>query len=306
MGVIQSTSLQHIRTDTACISCGHSSPVYYFTKRNEQGDFFVLRCPLCGCGFIWPRPKGKEIVKYYESETYSKNTYKQALLRDLRYHPNSITDSKRIVHRCFKLAKGSKFLDVGAGHGYYSKIAMEIGFCVSACEPNPNARKVFLQMNGFKPDACIFEEEYAKAKAGNFDVVLLSQVLEHLTDPEQVVQNIHTVLQKNGIAAIGVPHFGSALSRIQGKKDMYISPPEHLNFFSKQGLIALFTRNNFKLEYLETVSKVNRGRIEDSIRKPLISNIVWRSLYGILTICELFGMGMIINAYFKKLHNNVK
>ena len=147
----------------------------------------------------------------------------------------------------------------------------------------------------------MFEEEYAKANEKKFDVVLLSQVLEHVTDPEQVVRNIHTVLDKNGIAAIGVPHFGSALSRIQGKKDMYISPPEHLNFFSKQGLISLFTRNNFKLEYLETVSKVNRGRIEDTIRMPLIPNVVWGALYGTLAIFELFGMGMVLNAYFRKI-----
>ena len=300
MGVVQSTALQHIRTDTACISCGYPSPVFYFTKQNVHGDFPVLRCPSCSSAFVWPRPKCNEIAEHYESEAYSKLTCEQAVQHDLRYHPNSLTDSRRIIDRCSKLANGNRFLDVGAGHGRYSKTAMEMGFRVSACEPNPNAREVFLRMNGFKPDKCMFEEEYAMANAEKFDVVLLNQVLEHITNPKQVVRNIHTVLHNNGIAAIGVPHFGSALSRIQGEKDMYISPPEHLNFFSKQGLISLFTRNNFKLEYLETVSKVNRGRIEDTIRMPLISNTVWRTLYGILAIFELFGMGMVINAYFKK------
>ena len=48
--------------------------------------------------------------------------------------------------------------------------------------------------------------------------------------------NLSAILVPDGIVAVAVPHFGSLLSRLQGKKDMFICPPEHLNFFSRRGL----------------------------------------------------------------------
>jgi hypothetical protein len=115
-----------------------------------------------------------------------------------------------------------------------------------------------------------------------------------------MVKNIYTVLGDNGLAAIAVPHFGSALSKFQGKNDMYISPPEHLNFFSKKGLIKLFQRHDFTLEVFETVTKVNKGRIEDRVSSVTLSYIAWRGLYFFLKIFERFDMGMVINAFFRK------
>jgi len=260
-----------------------------------------MRCPSCKSAFVWPRPEQGMINAFYKNDSYKNYSPRQALELDERYHPKSITDAKRIINRCSDLAKRNEFLDVGAGFGMFSKNAHEKGFHVSACEPNGNSRKVFCQINGFEPDPGNFDREYAMDHKLEFDVVLLSQILEHVPDPEETVHNISTVLRKDGIAAIAVPYFGSALSKAQGKNDMFISPPEHLNFFSKRGLINLFVRNDFRLEFYETVSKVNRGRIEDVIDIRSLSHAVWITFYGILKLSEIFNMGMVINAYFRKI-----
>lgn len=290
-----------IGTANTCICCNCSSPVFSFSKQTSHGEFSIIRCPLCYCSYVWPRPDSDQMIQYYRDNSYSNLTYEEAIHLDMHYHPNSATDSIRIINKCRKLAIGNRFLDVGAGFGPFSKTATENGFNVTACEPNPNSRYVFKQINGFEPDSCMLDQEYAKCHKERFDVVLLSQVLEHVTDLDEIVHSIFMVLRKNGIAAIAVPHFGSALSKIQGKKDMYISPPEHLNFFSKQGLVSLFNRYSFKLEYLETVSKVNRGKIEEAVKIPLVSHAVWRGLYSVLKTFELFGLGMVINGYFRKI-----
>ena len=289
------------KTVASCICCEDSSPSLLFIKRTEKGEFPILVCPSCGTSFVWPRPEKDLTTAYYESASYSHLTYDQVAKLELRYHPNSSMDTERIIGRCRKLARGASFLDVGAGFGHYSRRAVQLGFNVSACEPSPSARSVFLQMNGFKPDACCFDEVYSKKHQEEFDVVLLSQVLEHVCDPQETVCRIHVVLQDGGIAVIAVPHYGSALSRIQGERDMFISPPEHLNFFSKRGLIILLERHGFKLEVLETVSKVNRGRIETAVRIPVLSQMCWVGLYAALKLCETVGMGMVINAYFRKI-----
>jgi SAM-dependent methyltransferase len=286
---------------TNCIFCKNIQVSYYFTKRNEHGEFPVFRCDSCKSAFIWPRPDHSEMRDFYINASNSNPSYEESVSSDLNYYPNSIIDAKRIIAVCKRLSGGGYFLDVGAGYGRFSKTAFDEGFRVSACEPNPKAREVFHQINGFEPDPYFFDEQYVKDNAERFDVVLLSQVLEHIVNPQETVRLINKVLKIAGIAAIAVPHFGSALSRIQGKRDMFISPPGHLNFFSKNGLVALFSKNGFQLEFLETVSKVNKGRIEKLIRFTLLSHMAWMSLYGILKFFELFNMGMVLNAYFRKI-----
>mgnify|MGYP001818133540 FL=1 len=250
---------------------------------------------------MWPRPDKQEINEYYYKDNYSNLTIDQVLQLDSRYYPDTLADSNRIIEKCWGLKRGDNFLDVGAGFGSFSHAAKKWGFCVSACEPNRNARAVFFQTNGFKPDACGFDRKFASHHKEKYDVVLLSQVLEHIVDPNEMIQNIYTVLRDNGLAAVAVPHFGSALSKIQGKNDMYISPPEHLNFFSNKGLIKLFQRHSFTLEASETVTKVNKGRIEDRISNATLSYITWRGLYFFLKIFERIEMGMVINAFFRKI-----
>lgn len=81
---------------------------------------------------------------------------------------------------------------------------------------------------------------------------------------------------------------------------VFLSPPEHLNFFSRSGSIRLFEGHGFCLEGLATVSKVPRRKYEQRIRIPLVRTAAWRGLYAGLSFWNLFGRGMVINAYFRK------
>ena len=142
-----------------------------------------MRCPSCKSAFVWPRPNKDKVTAYYKDDSYQELTPDQAIQLDRRYYPDSKMDSKRIIGRCRDLSKGNNFCDVGAGFGAFSKAAQRKGFNVSACEPNENSRKVFSQINGFEPDPDNFDREYAVNHKLKFDVVLLSQVLEHVPDP---------------------------------------------------------------------------------------------------------------------------
>jgi 2-polyprenyl-3-methyl-5-hydroxy-6-metoxy-1,4-benzoquinol methylase len=287
-------------SENNCIVCKEKSIYYGFTKSTQYGEYPILRCSICKSAFVWPRPSQGVLEDFYRALNYSNLTHEEVLSSDSNYYPDSIRDAERIIALCKRFSQGGDFLDVGAGFGIFSKIAFERGFYVSACEPNPNARKVFYKMNSFNPDSCLFDEQYAKSHEMAFDVVLLSQVLEHISDPEEMVQNIYRVLRKEGVAVIAVPHYGSLLSKLQGKKDMFISPPEHLNFFSKRGLTLLFQKCGFKLELIHTVTKMNKKFFVKHVPFAPISTGLWASVYGALKITELFNMGMVINAYFRK------
>lgn len=282
-----------------CLFCGGRARCF-FEKKNNDGVFPVFRCDSCRGAFTWPRPSSEGAVGMYRSESYSDISLGRSDERDLGYYPNSWMDSERIIAHCLALAPGRSFFDIGAGHGIYSYAAVAAGFSASACEPSPKARAAFANRLGFEPDPGAFNDSMAARLKDRFDVALLSQTLEHIADPEATARNLYDILHPSGIAAIAVPHFGSALSRIQGKNDMFISPPEHLNYFSRAGLVSLFHRAGFRLEYMETVSKIPRHYVQKILRHPGLTNMGWKAGYGLMRLFDHVGLGMVINAYFRK------
>ena len=286
--------------DVKCVACGSPETRFFFVKKTRSGSYEIRRCPQCRSAFVWPRPAEAEMEAYYRDEAYDRRVDENADGRRDSYYPTGLADARRMVGRLRRMTSGTEFLDIGAGFGEFSQAARERGFHVEACEPNPNARRAFVERNGFEPVPSMFDERYAASRAGRFDVVFLSHVLEHTTDPAAFVGLLPSVLSASGLAAVAVPHFGSALSRLQGRKDVFISPPEHLNFLSRRGLTRLFEGQGFRLEGLATVSKVPRRKYEQRIRIPLIRTAAWMGLYAGLSFWNLLGRGMVINAYFRK------
>jgi SAM-dependent methyltransferase len=224
----------------------------------------------------------------------------EKVLADEAAYPNSSVDSERIARNCQELSPGPRFLDIGAGYGFFSRSALQRGFQVTAIEPTEICRKVYRLMNGFEPLSGMLSDEFTHEHAGGFDVILMSQVLEHMPDLESTLKNLSTLLAADGIVVIAVPHFGSWLSRFQGKGDMFIVPPEHLNFFSSAGLIALFQRHGFSCSKLHTVSRVNIARIARRIPVPVVGKLVGRGILAAMLLSDSVCGGTFINAYFRK------
>ncbi len=85
-----------------------------------------------------------------------------------------------------------------------------------------------------------------------FDVVLLQNVLEHLANPEFVIENIHnTMLKDNGLLIIDVPNefndFQVAANELFGLDEWWVVPPAHLNYFSPNSLNALLEDKGFNV-----------------------------------------------------------
>lgn len=282
-----------------CIFCESTRLTFWQTKAVGCNEYNVWKCAACGSGFVWPRPGAAQLASFYhDSVDYCDGlTHKEA---DARYYPTSSQEAEVVLGKCRILTGGRGLLDVGAGRGTYSRVALRQGFKVDALEPNESAREKFKELNGFLPQSG-FLEEFIESCDKRYEVVLLSHVLEHMPDPEKTAAQLCALTAPAGVAVIAVPHFGSLLSRVQGRNDMFVSPPEHLNFFSKQGLVALFVKNGYRLCHIETASKVPNYRIQKVLRVRLLASACWRSLYLAMRLADWCKMGMTINAYFQKL-----
>jgi len=295
----------------SCTFCNLKTLKFWFNhiSVNSSNKIFpIFKCSSCKGAVVNPTPSNDFLEKFYKSDQNSmeQNIPNQTdedtlqfILNEEKEFPNSTIDAKKIINNLTKITNQKKFLDVGAGYGFFSREANKANFDVTALELNDNVRKIFKLLNGFEAINKNFNKKFVDENKQKFDVVLLSQVLEHIPMEADPISNIYNLLKPGGICVVAVPHFGSTFSILQGKKDMFIDPPEHLNFFSKKALILIFKKFGFKLIKIETVSRINKNKIKSKFK--IFSWIIIFILNLFEKLSNGINRGMYIQAYFKKL-----
>lgn len=207
--------------------------------------------------------------------------------------PNATVDARRMLARCVAIAgAGGRLLDVGCGFGFFSAEAAFLGFDLDPIEIAASERCVATEMLGVEPERVSFEElDRPDAYA---TVILMSQVLEHAHDPVDWMRKATRLLRPGGVLCVGVPSFDSAFRRVLQARDPYVTPPVHLNYFTRRSMMALMTRVGLRVVAVETVSKIpprafhRLGPGEGAGRR--LAPVVLGSL-------DRVGLGMFLNAY---------
>lgn len=294
-----------------CPFCAGTPTSFWFRKvgRAGEGTYPIFKCAACASSFVYPFPSNDELRAFYTGPAYvnalrlteQSGANLEIVLAQERAYPNAVLDAERIAKNAKALATGSTFLDVGSGYGFFSRAARSEGFDVDAIEVNEESRRIFCEMNGFEAAEGMLDHEFVDCHADRYAVVLLSQVLEHMRDVDSVVPDLRRMLTHRGVCVIAVPHFGSLISRVQGRNDMFITPPEHLNYFSRAGLTRLFARHGFECCRIETVSRFDGSRLKRKLRVPGLGALASGTLSAVLGVADKAGRGMMLNAYFRKI-----
>ncbi len=172
-----------------CLFCNsekikHSS--YLDTVFNKK-TFTYKECKTCELIFVQPLPTIDDYVAMYpvtyqgEIETINKNRYEKNL---------------NIVQ---KYSKGKKMLDYGCGQGGFLLEANDLGF---ECVGTEFSADLVASMNQKLPFAKFQTIDSFLTNENNiekFDIILLNNVLEHLTNPHEIMAKLHQKLAPNGI-----------------------------------------------------------------------------------------------------------
>jgi methionine biosynthesis protein MetW len=143
----------------------------------------------------------------------------------------------------------ARILDVGCGNGYQlAPLAHRhevYGLDVSAVNVGKASEK------GVKAVLHDVEAPFPYPD-GFFDVVVCSEILEHLFFPEKPLAECLRVLKPGGRLIVTVPNLYCLRNRLSvflGKGAIFIEYPEnkiHIRFFSIKGMRALLEKNGFK------------------------------------------------------------
>ena len=140
-----------------------------------------------------------------------------------------VTNLARFILRKLPYRK-ARLIDVGAGNGLVLRFFKKKDFIVSGMELSPALCEVMTknpQMKGIN----IFQGDISQ-KTGdeNYDIVLASDVIEHIKDDRKALKNLFSFLKPGGSLVITVP----AHSHLFGKRDKMWG---HFRRYDKDDLI---------------------------------------------------------------------
>lgn len=134
---------------------------------------------------------------------------------------------------------GKRVLDLGCGSGYLLQKLAERGIEAAGIEPNQETIALAKERNpmltihqGFAEDAGAFVKE-------RVDAIVMMDVLEHVEDDRQLLENLRPLLRSGGELLIVVP----AYAWLYGKRDRKYG---HHRRYSKKMLSELFEETGFR------------------------------------------------------------
>jgi len=296
-----------------CVSCGGEKikfwrqKNFHYTENASQKEFQIYRCESCGTGFLNQPPHVQWLQSIYE---YSGQALTQAitledvLTREAKF-PNCKVDAERMSHQAdrFNISGYGQALDIGSGFGFYTQALRRLSYRTVSINPGKYENEVFRNLNGDEPLAVMFEN-YEPSE--QFGVVMMSQVLEHLLEPNQAINKVSGLLAPGGVLACAVPNYNSFLVKLLGTKDnACLWVPEHVNYFTEKGLRALVERNGFRVVKVEQITRIPFNAASRRLRlkgKPaaVIDGLVKFLQAPFTGLINYFGLGIYINLYAVK------
>ncbi|MDB2609472.1 class I SAM-dependent methyltransferase [Paracoccaceae bacterium] len=153
---------------------------------------------------------------------------------------------------------GYKILDYGCGNGEQSRFVKPqndwIGFDFDPTSADAGKAKgytIFTDIEALR----------SKSEAiGGFDYIIMSHILEHVTDPLSTLEKVSELLSENGEILVYTPNMQAFGRALVGKYWRGYEAPRHFHIFSPKSLSRLIENSqNLKISTVTSTTRGNRN-----------------------------------------------
>lgn len=229
--------------------CSETDRVY------KTGEIDFRRCLFCGLIFREKFPSDDELVRIYkdayqDEKVQSGETHQESGGFAVQQYTNFLNSRFGSQNR-----DGFRILDFGAGTGALVASLMKAGFDARGLEFSKAARD-----SCFKHRCIDLYPDLSHVENGTLDVVLMVEVIEHLTALHATLQDIKRVLKPNGVLFITTPNIDGLRARIEGGGWKEARKKFHLFLFRRNNLKNLLVRAGYsKIKFVKYGPLQKRG-----------------------------------------------
>lgn len=264
--IMQSSSIG-VQAQLTCYLCGKHGETLYSNLIDSlfgaPGVWTLKKCSNSECGLIWldPRPTIDQIGKVYQNyytHARSSNAQQSLQTRIVRaiLHKTSmialglLVERRRRKYMYLDQLPVGRLLEVGCGNGKKLARLHALGWNVTGQEVDSVASE-YARRRGINVHVGSLETMDA---AEQYDVVIMSHVIEHVHDPIALLMTCHRMLKKNGLLILLTPNAASYGHRKFGATWRGLEPPRHLHLFTCESLIQISKKAGFNHHRCRTTS----------------------------------------------------
>lgn len=151
-----------------------------------------------------------------------------------------------------QVLKPMRVLDLGCGNGSLCRVIKDAGIQVEGCDPSEEGVQ---QARAAHPDIAFFclsvYDEPPSEWLGQFDIIVSTEVVEHLYDPRALPRLAKRLLKPGGVVLATTPYHGylkNLVLSLLNKWDQHHTPfwlHGHIKFWSRKTLTQLFEEECF-------------------------------------------------------------
>jgi SAM-dependent methyltransferase len=230
-----------------CPGCNKTEFKKYMSTRDyflSQEEFELVRCVNCELVFTNPIPSLSELPSYYDSPDYLSHSVSKYSFTGFIYNQLREINLRGKYKLLSRFKKKGKILDIGQGTGEFLHFMQKKGWDVTGVEPNQSARKFASEnYNLLVKEESVLQE----LEKNQFDLITMWHVLEHVVDLTERMQQVRSLLRKDGLLVIAVPNLNSPDSRKYKDKWAGLDVPRHLYHFTTKSMDNLLRSSGFRL-----------------------------------------------------------
>jgi 2-polyprenyl-3-methyl-5-hydroxy-6-metoxy-1,4-benzoquinol methylase len=153
----------------------------------------------------------------------------------------------------FMAGRSGSVIDMGCGLGFFVQYATRFpGWEAHGCEISPAAVRYAREKLGLTKIHCGRLDE-VKLPEQSFDIVTMWDVLDHLLEPDAILQKCRSLIKPNGFCFIRTPNIRVQLPRARINKVFrgmregvtYLQATHHPHHYSTDTIRMLLNRNGF-------------------------------------------------------------
>jgi 2-polyprenyl-3-methyl-5-hydroxy-6-metoxy-1,4-benzoquinol methylase len=241
-------------TESTCLVCGgrsftrhfpnangvaireHSAEPYRITHSERYLVHTLVRCTACGMVVL---PQGQVAADYGDAE----DPYYLEQAEERIANAHLLLDN---------VPAGGRLLELGCACGFLLAAARERGFSVQGIEMSVWASDYARRELGL--DVATGRLETLELPAASYDVVVLADVIEHLSDPRDTVRRLHALLKPGGRLVVLTPDIGSWMARLAGTRWWGLLD-DHYFYFSRSTLRRLLEQEDYAVERIHALGR---------------------------------------------------